>query len=59
LLEESARISRGNCKDLKELKSSDFDVLIIPGGFGAAKNLSDYAFKGKDMSVKSDVSIVL
>jgi enhancing lycopene biosynthesis protein 2 len=44
---------------LKELKSSDFDVLIIPGGFGAAKNLSDYAFKGKDMSVKSDVSIVL
>ncbi len=46
VLEESARIARGNCKDLKELKSSDFDVLIIPGGFGAAKNLSDFAFLG-------------
>jgi enhancing lycopene biosynthesis protein 2 len=55
VLEESARISRGNCKDLKELKAKDFDALIIPGGFGVAKNLSDFAFKGKDMVVKDDV----
>ena len=59
VLQESARIARGNCKDLKELKATDFDVLIIPGGFGVAKNLSDFAFKGKDMTVKDDVANVL
>ena len=50
-MEESSRISRGNCKDLAELKSGDFDALLIPGGFGAAKNLCDFGFKGADMTV--------
>jgi len=48
---ESARIARGNVKPLSELKASDYDCLIVPGGFGAAKNLSDYAFKGAEMTV--------
>jgi enhancing lycopene biosynthesis protein 2 len=39
VLVESARIARGNIKAIENLKSSDFDALIIPGGFGAAKNL--------------------
>ena len=59
VLEESARISRGNCKDLGLLKAIDFDALLIPGGFGVAKNLSDFAFTGKDMQVKGDVALVL
>jgi enhancing lycopene biosynthesis protein 2 len=59
VLEESARIARGNCKDMKDLKAKYYDALIIPGGFGAAKNLSDFAFKGIDMSVKDDVARVL
>lgn len=46
LLIEAARISRGNIKDLSELKVSDFDALIFPGGLGVAKNLFDYAYKG-------------
>ena len=46
-------------KDLKELKSEDYDVVLIPGGFGAAKNLSDYAFKGKDMGVAPEIERVL
>lgn len=50
-MEESARISRGDCKDLAHLEAKDFDALLIPGGFGAAKNLCDFGFKGGDMSV--------
>lgn len=39
VLQESARIARGNIKSLEHLKAADFHALIIPGGFGAAKNL--------------------
>jgi len=55
VMAESARIARGNVKPLDELKSGDFDALFIPGGFGAAKNLSDFGVKGGDMAVKDDV----
>ena len=56
---ESSRISRGDCKDLSELKSADHDALLIPGGFGAAKNLCDFGFKGPDMTVQPDIEAVL
>ena len=56
VLVESARIARGNVKSLVDLKSGDFDALFVPGGFGAAKNLSDFGFKGGDMEVQQDVS---
>lgn len=55
VLVESARIARGNIKDLKDFRADEFDALILPGGFGAAKNLSDFAFKGADCSINSDV----
>ncbi|CAJ0965252.1 unnamed protein product [Ranitomeya imitator] len=51
VLTESARIARGNVKDLKNLKVSEFDAIIIPGGFGVAKNLSTWTTQGKDCSV--------
>ncbi|XP_068103628.1 ES1 protein homolog, mitochondrial-like [Hyperolius riggenbachi] len=51
VLQESARIARGDIKDLSDLKVSEFDALIIPGGFGVAKNLSTWAVQGKDCSV--------
>ncbi|WP_204273984.1 hypothetical protein, partial [Stenotrophomonas maltophilia] len=41
VLVESARIARGEVKDLREARAEDYDALIVPGGFGAAKNLSD------------------
>jgi len=41
------------------LKSNDFDTLFIPGGFGAAKNLSDFGVKGKDMTVQEDITKVI
>ncbi|MDL2315239.1 isoprenoid biosynthesis glyoxalase ElbB [Bacteroidales bacterium OttesenSCG-928-C19] len=55
VLTEAARIARGNIHDLSEFTPNDFDALVIPGGFGAAKNLSDYAFKGADITVDHDV----
>lgn len=51
ILEESARIARGKIQPLSELKEADFDGLVVPGGFGVAKNLSDLAFKGADATV--------
>ena len=54
-MQESARIARGNIKPLSELKSADFDCLFMPGGFGAAKNWSDFGFEGADMTVHEDV----
>ena len=51
---EAARITRGNIKDLKEASAEEFDALLVPGGFGAAKNLSDFAVKGAEMSVQAD-----
>lgn len=55
VLVESARIARGNIKDVRELHVADFDALIMPGGFGVAKNLSDFALTGANCTVQPDV----
>jgi enhancing lycopene biosynthesis protein 2 len=59
VLEESARIARGDITDLKDVKADDLDALILPGGFGAVKNLSDFAFKGPDAEVHPEVARIL
>jgi enhancing lycopene biosynthesis protein 2 len=46
VLVESARIARGDIKALDTFKADEFDGLIFPGGFGAAKNLCSWAFEG-------------
>ncbi|NMP15012.1 isoprenoid biosynthesis glyoxalase ElbB [Thalassotalea sp. Y01] len=55
VLTEAARITRGEIKDLAELDANDFDALILPGGFGAAKNLSDFAVTGAECRLNDDV----
>lgn len=55
VLIESARIARGKVLDIEKANPSDFDAVIIPGGFGVAKNLCDFAFKGKDAQVLSPI----
>lgn len=55
VLVESARIARGKIRPLTEFNQADFDGLLFPGGFGAAKNLSDWAFKGPDSTVIKEV----
>jgi len=59
VLTESARISRGNIQNAKDVNTQDIDALIIPGGFGAAKNLSDFAIKGPDATVHPEVQRIL
>ena len=55
VLVESARIARGNISDMAEVKASDIDALIFPGGFGGAKNLSNFAVKGTAATVNPEV----
>ena len=46
VLEEAARVARGDIIDLADANADDYDAIIFPGGFGAAKNLFDFALKG-------------
>lgn len=55
VLAESARIARGEVKDLVEFKARDFDAVVFPGGFGAALNWSDFAVKGAECEVNQEV----
>jgi len=55
VLVESARIARGNIKPLSRFNATEFDALIFPGGFGAAKNLCDWAIRGDACTVNPDV----
>lgn len=55
LLTESARVARGEIKPLKLFNAAQFDALALPGGMGAARNLSTFAFDGPSMKVRSDV----
>lgn len=59
MMVESARISRGEISPLSSLTEADFDALVLPGGFGAAKNLCDFALKGSDCTVLPDVTRVI
>jgi len=47
-LREAARIARGHIEPLSKAQAADLDALFLPGGFGAAKNLSDFALRGAD-----------
>ncbi|MBE0650687.1 MAG: isoprenoid biosynthesis glyoxalase ElbB [Bacteroidales bacterium] len=55
VLVESARIARGDIKPLSTFRAKNYDALIFPGGFGAAKNLSTVAFDGAEATVNPEV----
>ncbi|MFQ6610930.1 MAG: isoprenoid biosynthesis glyoxalase ElbB [Fidelibacterota bacterium] len=55
VLVESARITRGNVRDIKTVNPDEMDALIFPGGFGAALNLSDFGIQGASGSVNPEV----
>lgn len=54
VLVEAARLTRGNIKPVTAAQVEDFDALIVPGGFGAAKNLCNFATDGASMTVNAD-----
>lgn len=55
VLTEAARIARGEIRDLATVKAGELDALILPGGFGAAKNLCNFAERGADCTVHPEV----
>lgn len=59
VLAESARIARGNIRPLSEFKAQEFEAVILPGGFGAVLNLSDFALKGAKCGVNEEVERAL
>ncbi|MDF4876503.1 isoprenoid biosynthesis glyoxalase ElbB, partial [Vibrio parahaemolyticus] len=56
VLIESARIARGNIDDVAKLNVDEYDALLLPGGFGAAKNLTDFAVSGAECSINTHVA---
>ncbi len=59
ILTESARIARGNILDIAGVKADDLDAIVFPGGFGAAKNLCDFAMKGAAAAINPEVARLL
>lgn len=59
LLVEAGRIARGKVQSLDKLNVKDFDALAFPGGYGAAKNLCNWAEKGAKCDVNPDVKRVI
>ena len=59
VLSESARIARGDIVDVNTVKAADLDAVILPGGYGAAKNLSSFAKDGADCTVDESVASLL
>ena len=58
-LVESARIARSNIRDIQQVRAEELDAIVFPGGFGAAKNLCDFAMKGAAASVHPEVTRLL
>jgi enhancing lycopene biosynthesis protein 2 len=56
---EAARIARGPVQDVKDVDADSLDALVLPGGFGAAKNLCDFAVKGADCTVNEGVAALV
>lgn len=59
MLVESARIARGNIQKISEIQPTDIDALVIPGGFGSAKNFSTWAFEGPSGFILPEVKLLL
>jgi enhancing lycopene biosynthesis protein 2 len=59
MLVEAARIARGKIKDINEIEPNDIDALVIPGGFGSAKNFTKWAFEGPEGAILPEVKLLL
>ncbi len=59
MLVEAARIARGNIVPIQDIQPADLDGLIIPGGFGSAKNFTKWAFEGPEGTILPEVKLLL
>lgn len=56
---EAARIARGDVKEINDITPADIDALVIPGGFGSAKNFSKWAFEGPEGAIDDQVKLLI
>jgi enhancing lycopene biosynthesis protein 2 len=59
VLVESARIARGKIRDIREVQAAELDAVIFPGGFGAARNLCNFATEGPGATIHPEVARLL
>lgn len=59
MLVEAARIARGKITDINDIEPNDIDALVIPGGFGSAKNFTTWAFEGPNGAILPEVKLLL
>jgi len=59
MLVESARIARGAITEISKISPADIDALVIPGGFGNAKNLTSWAFDGPNGTIRADIKLLI
>lgn len=59
ILVESARIARGDIKNMANVSIEDYSGLVIPGGFGAAKNFTTWAFDGPNGTIQKEISTLI
>lgn len=59
VFEESARIARGKVHRLEQFDCTTLDAIILPGGYGVAKNFSNFAFKGTEAKINSDMASLI
>jgi enhancing lycopene biosynthesis protein 2 len=59
MLIESARVARGNVREISSITPADIDALVIPGGFGSAKNFTKWAFSGPDGDIDPKVKLLI
>jgi enhancing lycopene biosynthesis protein 2 len=59
MLVEAARIARGQITPIENISPADIDALVIPGGFGSAKNFTSWAFDGPSSTILPEVKLLL
>lgn len=59
MMVESARIARGNVKNINDITPAEIDAIVIPGGFGSAKNFTNWAFEGPDGDIIPEIKLLL
>ena len=59
MMVEAARIARGAITEISNVTPADIDALVIPGGFGSAKNFTTWAFSGPEGEIRSDVKLLI
>lgn len=59
MMVEAARIARGDVKELKDVAPADIDALVIPGGFGSAKNFTKWAFQGPEGEIDDEIKLMI